>query len=224
MKSQTKLDTKKMVTLAVLAAVAYVVMFVGRIPLLSTVEFLKYDPKDIILAIAGFLYGPMAALYVILTVSVVEMVTTSSTGLIGLLMNVLSSAAFVCTAAYVYKKKKTATSALIGLILGCLAMTAVMLVWNYFITPYYMRVDREVVVAMLLPGIMPFNLLKSGLNAAFTLILYKPLVTSLRKARLLPESEEDEQEKSGINIGVVLTAVFMLVSCVFYVLIAQGIV
>ena len=39
-------NTKKITTMAMLAAIAYVVVVVGRIPV---VLFLKYDPKDIII-------------------------------------------------------------------------------------------------------------------------------------------------------------------------------
>ena len=38
-----------------LATMAYVVMYFLRIPIWS---FLKYDPKDIIIAMGGFVYGP----------------------------------------------------------------------------------------------------------------------------------------------------------------------
>ena len=52
-----RMDTKKMAILAMMAALAYVVMLVGRVPI---VLWLKYDPKDVVIAIAAFIYGPMA--------------------------------------------------------------------------------------------------------------------------------------------------------------------
>ena len=67
-------------------------------------------------------------------------------------------------------------------------MTASMLLWNYFITPFYMGVPRNVVSEMIVPVFLPFNAIKGGLNAALTLLLYKPLVTTLRRAKLVPES------------------------------------
>ena len=120
-------NTKKVVILGMLAAVSYVLMVVGRIPV---VLFLKYDPKDVIITIGGFLYGPISAMVVSLVVSLVEMFTVSDTGPIGLLMNVLSTCAFSCTAAFVYKKKRTLQGAVIGLVSGCVLMAAVMLLWN----------------------------------------------------------------------------------------------
>ena len=64
-------------------------------------------------------------------------------------------------------------------------MTAVMLLWNYAITPMYMNVPREMIKGMLLPGFMPFNLIKGGINAVITLMLYKPLISALRGAKLI---------------------------------------
>ena len=60
--------TKQLVILSMFCAIAYVVMALGRIPI---VLFLKYDPKDIIITIAGFLFGAPSALAVSAVVSVV---------------------------------------------------------------------------------------------------------------------------------------------------------
>ena len=97
--------------------------------------FLSYEPKDVVIAIGGFLYGPLAALGISLVVSFIEMLTISSTGWIGFVMNFLSSAAFAGTAALLYRKKRTQGSAIAGLFGGALLMTVLMLLWNYLITP-----------------------------------------------------------------------------------------
>lgn len=216
--------TRKITMLGVLAAIAYVVMLVGRLPITS-VEFLKYDPKDVIIAFAGFLYGPASALLVSLVVSLVEMFTVSSTGPIGLIMNVLGTAAFACVASAVYKKWQTQKSAAVGLALGALSMTAVMMLWNYYITPLYMGLPREDVAAMLVPVFLPFNLIKSGLNAALTMLLYKPLVRALRAAGLLPPRELQGAEKTttGRNMGVLVVSAIVLATCVLAVLVQRGI-
>src|SRR5690554_3807038 len=108
-----KTQTKKMTTIAMLCAIAYVVMVVGRVPV---VLFLKYDPKDIIITIGGFIYGPFTALIISAIVSFLEMFTVSDTGIIGAVMNMLSSCTFACTASYIYKKKHTLMGAVYGLI------------------------------------------------------------------------------------------------------------
>ena len=209
-------SVKKLVLLAMLAAVAYLMVALIRIPV---VLFLSYEPKDVVITIGGFLLGPMASFLISLLVSLVEMVTFSSTGPIGALMNLLSTCAFACTAAFVYKKRHTMAGAIWGLGLGAAAMIAVMLLWNWLITPLYMGVSRQAVAGMLLPVFLPFNALKACLNSAFVLILYKPLVSALRKTGLL----EQKTAKSGsAKVGVYLLAGALLVSCVFLLLVLQG--
>lgn len=211
--------------MGMLAAISYVVMLVGRIPV---VLFLKYDPKDVIIAIGGFMFGPMSAFFISLVVSTVEFATASDTGIIGLIMNVLSTCSFVCLAAAIYKKKRTIQSALIGLIIGCVFMTGVMLLWNYLITPIYMGYPRETVAEMLLPAFLPFNLLKGGLNTALTMLLYKPVVTALRRAGLVPPSSSSGENSAApskkISIGMMIVSLVILVTCILLVLVMRGII
>lgn len=215
--------TRKMVTMAMLAAVAYVVMLVGRIPV---VLFLKYDPKDVIIAIGGFLFGPMSAFLISLAVSVVEFFAASDTGIIGLIMNVISTCSFACVAALIYRKKHTIRGAMIGLIAGTGVMTVVMLLWNYLITPIYMDLPRETVAGMLLTAFLPFNLLKGGLNAAITMLLYKPIVTALRRSGLVPPSDsvtQGEHTKKH-QTGIMILSVMILITCILLVLVLRGII
>lgn len=217
-----KNKTHRLTLMAMFAALAYIVMLVGRFPI-SSVDFLKYDPKDVILVICGFILGPMPALLVTFVVSAIEMLTVSSTGIIGLIMNVLSSAGFACTAAFVYKKRHSLRGAAVGLVLGALVMTALMLLWNYFITPYYMGMPREAVAAMLVPVFLPFNLIKSALNAAIAMLIYKPVSRALRQIGLTEPAGGQAPGKKSV-MGAMLIAALVLVSCIFIVLIMRGII
>ena len=217
--------TKKMVTLAVMAAIAYVAMVFIRIP---AVEFLKYEPKDVIITLAGFIYGPLSAFAISVVVSLLEMVTVSTTGPVGMLMNILSTCAFACTASFIYKRRQKLSGAVIGLVAGIVLTVAVMIPWNYFMTPYYMPVTREVVATMLLPVFLPFNLIKTSLNAALLMLLYKPVVTALRKAHLVPPSSGgDGSAKTGgfkLSLGVALVSLLVLASAILAVLVFQGVI
>lgn len=89
--------TKKLTTVGMLCALAYIAVAVGRIPV---VLFLKYDPKDVVIVIGGLIFGPLTSLAMAVIVSVVEMITISSTGVWGCMMNMISSCSFACTAAF----------------------------------------------------------------------------------------------------------------------------
>jgi len=218
----SKINVKNLTILAMLSAIAYLVMVVIRIPFIPALPDLKYDPKDIIIAIGGFLYGPLAAFAMSAVVSLIEMVTVSTTGPFGLVMNIVSTCAFVCTAAFIYKRKRTVTGAVIGLVSGVLFTTAVMILWNYIMTPIYYGFPRAVVVSLLIPAIMPFNLVKYGLNAAVTMLVYKPLSTALRKIRLLPETDVKTEKTGKINIGVILASLFVIATFILLMLVLSG--
>jgi riboflavin transporter FmnP len=201
-----------------LAALAYLAVTFIRIP---AVLFLKYEPKDVIITMGGFILGPLASMIISLVVSLVEMVSVSDTGIIGCLMNFLSTCSFACTAALIYRKKHTLNGAVLGLLAGTVTMTGVMLLWNWLVTPLYMGGTREEVAALLVPVFLPFNLLKAGLNSALILGLYKPLTAALRKTRLLPESSGSAPRK--LSVGLYLFAGALLVTCILLLLVMQGV-
>ena len=213
---KSKYSVKQMVMLALLAAMAYMIVSLVRIPV---VLFLKYEPKDVIITIGGFLFGPMASFVVSLLVSLLEMVTISETGPIGALMNLLSTCCFACTASVIYKRNRTLFGAVLALVVGTIFMTSAMLLWNWLITPIYMGYPRDAVAAMLIPTFLPFNLLKAGLNSAFVILLYKPLVTALRRTGLV---ETRTQNAPSGKLGATLLGVLLLGTCILLLLVFQG--
>lgn len=168
-------QAKNLTAIGMLCALAYAAAAVGRVPL---VLFLKYDPKDIVIALGGLILGSPASCSVALAVSLAEMFTISETGVLGMLMNVVSSCSFACTAALVYQRRRTFLGAAAGLLCGWLCMVLVMLLWNYFIAPIYMGYPREAVAELLIPVFLPFNVIKGGLNAAAALLLYRPVLAA----------------------------------------------
>lgn len=210
--------TKKLTTISMLCALAYAATLFGRFPL---VLFLKYDPKDIIIAISGLIFGPLTSFSVALIVSLVEMFTISENGILGFLMNVISSCSFACTAAIIYNKKRKISGAIAGLFCGWGCMVLVMLLWNYLITPIYMGYSREAVVELLIPAFLPFNLIKGGLNAAITMILYKPIITALRRSHLVETNQMEMRTK--FNIGLILIALLIITTCTLLLLSLKGV-
>lgn len=179
------------------------------------VLFLKYDPSDVIVTLGGFIWGPMTSCIVSVVVAVIEMITVSETGILGCIMNIVQTLSFACTAAVIYKKKHTLSGAVIGLVSGWIISVFVMLLWNYLVTPLYMGYSREVVAEMLLPVFLPFNLLKGGLNASITFLLYKPVITALRKSGYVSSVENVTRRK---HIGLILLAFLIIITCVLFIL------
>ena len=223
-KKTARMDTKKLATLAMLTALAYVVMYLSKL-MPSVNGFLDFDFKDVVLCIGGFVYGPIAALMMIVIVCVLEMVTVSHTDIIGCIMNIVATASFVCTACAIYKRKHTMKGAIAGLASAVVVLVVVMLAWNYFLTPIYQQIPREAVADMLPTVFLPFNAVKGGLNMTATLLVYKPVVDALRRAKLIPESTSQAAPVQGKkHLGMTLVILFVFVSCVLFALSLQGII
>ena len=197
--------TKKLTTLAMLSAMAYVLMFVSKI-IPAVQGFLQYDAKDVVITIGGFMLGPVYALIISLVVSLLELVTVSDTGIIGLVMNIVSTAAFSCTASLIYHKVKSMKGAYLSLAAATIVLTAVMLLWNYYITPLYMHISRSEIVPMM-PIFLSFNLVKGLINSGFILFTYKPIVTALQRAGFV----QNETANKKIFIPALVTGIILVV-------------
>lgn len=224
--ARTKMDTKTITSIAMLTGVSVIIAWMSK--LMPPVMFLDFDFKHVAVCIGGFTFGPMAALIIGVMSSFIEMLTFSHTGPWGFLMNALGTCSFCCTASWFYKKNRTKKGAVIGLGLGLVCMVAVMLLWNYLITPLYMTgasgelVSRAAVAAMLPTLFFPFNLAKGGMNMAATLLLYKPVVTALRKSGLVPASQSSEGKK--FSLGFLLFSLALLATFVTYALVLAGVI
>ena len=178
--------TKYIVLLAVIIAMAYVVGLFIRIRFMAAAPFLTYDPKDTIIVLGGFLFGPIAAFTASFVLAFIEMITHSQTGPWGMVMNFSASATFAVPAAFMYKRMPNIWGVIIGLVIGSLFATAMMLYLNYLVVPLFMQgVTREQVLDMLVPIFLPFNLIKTGINSAIVIIIYKPLFMALKAAGVL---------------------------------------
>ena len=223
--ARSRMDTKTITSLAMLTGVSVIIAWMSK--LMPPVMFLDFDFKHVTVCVGGFTFGPMAAAIIGILASFIEFITFSGTGPFGFLMNALGTCSFCCTASWVYKRNHSKKGAVLGLSAGLVVMVIVMLLWNYLITPIYMTVNGELVtraqVAAMLPTLFfPFNLAKGGMNMAATLLLYKPVVTALRKSGLVPPSQSTESKK--LNLGFLLFSLALLATFVTFALVLAGVI
>ncbi|HIY06787.1 MAG TPA: ECF transporter S component [Candidatus Evtepia faecigallinarum] len=191
---------RKMVTMAILVAISIVLVSVIHVPLIPAVPFLEYDPADIPILIGAFAYGPVAGIILTVVTSVIQGLTVSaSSGLYGIIMHIIATSVLVLVASGIYRVRHTKKGAILGLVCGTIAMALVMLPANHFITPAFMGVPTEVLDALLLPGILPFNLIKAGINSVVTFLVYKTVSRHLihgeswKKEPNLGQAQPNEQ-------------------------------
>ena len=215
-----RMSTRYMAVVAMFSAVSFVAVLLSKV-IPDVAGFLSYEPKDVVVVIAGFIFGPLTSVLISVIVSFIEMIRISATGPYGFLMNVVSTCAFAVPAAWIYTKHHSQKGAVIGLAVGVAVLTLCMVIWNYIITPFYMGVPREQVAAMLMTVFLPFNLIKGGINAGLTLLLYKPIVNALRRAKLVPPTSS--AVKKTVNPGFLAFSGAVLLTFVLLFLVLLGV-
>ena len=166
-------STKKIAIMGVMTAISIILIYIIRFPIIPAAPFLEYEPGDIPIYIIAFLYGPLSGLVITIIASLIQGITVSAgSGIIGIIMHIFATGTFVLVAGSIYNMKKNRVQQIIALTAGVAAMTIAMCIWNILFTPMYMGVPREVVIDMLIPVIIPFNLIKSGINSIVTLLLF----------------------------------------------------
>lgn len=175
--------TQKLVLIALLAAISIMLLYVPFLRFPMLVSYLEYDAMDIPILIGGFMLGPIAGLIITLIGALIQGVTVSGgSGIYGIIMHMLATGAFVTTASLIYRKKKTIKSAIVGLIFGTIAMTLIMIPANLIVTPLFLGYPVSAVKGLILPVIIPFNLLKAGINSVLTFLIFIP-ISKLKKTK-----------------------------------------
>lgn len=198
-KKKTVPNVRAMVFVALLGALAAVLMSLN-FPLPFMPFFLKFDVSDIPALFASFYLGPVSgAVVCVLKVGLELLMTGTETAFVGELTNLIACLAFILPASIIYRVKKTKKSALIGLIISTFFVCIVGIFLNAFVSiPMYSSlygVPVDAIISMcsetmpaitdiytlLAFGILPFNLIKYGVTALITFLLYKKLEKLLEK-------------------------------------------
>ena len=176
------MQNKKIIRLAIaamLTALSVVSLYAIRLPLIPSAPFLEYDAADIPVLIGSMLLGPGMGLLMLLAVCAIQAFTVSAaSGWIGFVMHLAASGVLVLIASMIYKKKPRL---IVGLVLGSLAMTAVMVPLNIVFTGIFLGRGAKAVAELLIPAIIPFNLLKACINSAATVAIFAPTAKILKR-------------------------------------------
>ena len=169
-------STRRIATTALLCALAFVLTFV-EIPIFPPAPWLMYDPSGIVCLIAGFAYGPAAAAIV----SVLGFVPHVFMDPWGTLMAVLVALSLSVPAALIYRHVHTRKGAVIGLVVGALLALVAAIAGNLVITPIYTGWPVSEVAAIIVPALLPFNLIKFVIHGVVTFLVYKPISNLLNR-------------------------------------------
>ena len=188
-------NTRKLTSVAMLAAVSTVLMFFSfNVPLMPS--FIKMDLSELPALIASFTFGPGAGVTVCLIKNLINVFFTT-TGGVGEISNFLLGSMFVAPAGFIYQKMKTKKGAIVASVVGAATMAALSVVTNYFVVyPVYSNLmapmeailgayrainpNVETLMDALIWFNMPYTFIKGMLSVVITMFIYKPLAPILR--------------------------------------------
>ncbi|NLJ84448.1 MAG: ECF transporter S component [Halanaerobiaceae bacterium] len=170
--SRGKIKTNSLVKVSLLAATSYLLTFI-RMPLPFFPEYLKLDIAELPALIGSFSLGPAYGVLIVLIRNIVDFLTKTTTGGVGELSNFIVGSSFVMTAGLIYSQNKSKKTAVISVICGALVMSFLALLSNKFVIFPLYGLPAE--WGFLLTFILPFNLIKGGVNSIVVLLIYKKI-------------------------------------------------
>jgi riboflavin transporter FmnP len=201
-------SARQLATMALFIALGLILSFI-EFPLLPGTDFLKYDASSVPALLAGFTYGPVAGCLVGIVVALVHGFFTGNLWGALMNIGVVIAFVLPVALIYKYslksqQKKNTlgnntlgpgpsvlsaATGVvakvpnwliIVGLVSSSILAIGAAIVMNLVVTPIYMGVPQEVVIGMIIPILLPFNIIKTILNSVLGFILLKSLRSFLK--------------------------------------------
>lgn len=186
--------TRKLTSIGMLSAVAFVIMFFDfSVPLMPF--FIKMDISDLPALIGAFAFGPVEGVVIELVKNLLHLLR-STTGGVGELSNFILGATFVAVAGIVYRKMNNKKGALIGSLLGAVAMALISIVSNYYLVyPVYtafmpmekiieayqaINPSADSLIKCLVIFNAPFTFVKGMLDVVITFLIYKKISPILK--------------------------------------------
>lgn len=173
-------STRQLATMALMCAVASLLSFV-QIPLIPGVGFLTYDASLMPAMVCGFAFGPGAGIAVGSIAAIIHGMILGEW--VGSLMNIVATVCFVLPASLAYAKNRTYKNAVIGLAASVLCATVGGIIANLTIGVAFWYGSPDVVMPLIVPALIPFNLAKGALNSALTLLVYKAVSNLITPAK-----------------------------------------
>ena len=191
-------STRRMVNIAMLAAVAIVLMLF-EFPLPFLPPFYKIDASELPVIIGAFTMGPVAGVVIeFVKVMLNILIDGTTTAFVGEFANFLIGCSYVVPASMVYYFKKNKKNAVLGLVLGTTVCTVCGCLLNAFLLlpayskAFHMEIDALIAMGTAVNSAIdsmftfvifataPLNLLKCGIVSIFTMLIYKPISRILK--------------------------------------------
>ena len=173
-------STKQLVTMALMCAIAILLSFI-EFPIFPAASFLKLDISFVPSAVMGFAYGPGPGALVGIACAIAH--GAISGNWVGCIMNIIAGCAFIIPAAIIYKRNRTFKGAMIGLGISIVCLVVAAIIANLIIDPLFYGLPFDVVAGLIVPAILPFNIIKGVVISVLTAIVYKSISNLITPAK-----------------------------------------
>ena len=175
MQKKRKMNVRAYVSIGMLSSIAFLLMLI-QFPLPLFPNFLFVDFSDIPALIATLIFGPIAGILVEFFKNVLNYIQTGSqTGIpVGQIANFVAGIVFILPTYFVYKRLKTRKGMTLALIIGTAFMAVLMSILNYLVIlpAYTVLMGFPDMRNLVLPAILPFNLLKGVMMSVIFMLLF----------------------------------------------------
>lgn len=172
--------TRKLVLIAMLAAISFILMIFPQFPLIPAADFLKVEFSIIPILVGLYLFDLPAAFLILILRSVLKLLLNNE-GIntwIGLPLNIVAVGSFLLIFAIFFKKDSGTRTYVTGGVLATLVMTAAMVVANFvYAIPLYAKFAHFDINKIfgaskyLMAMVVPFNLLEGAIfSVSFAII------------------------------------------------------
>jgi riboflavin transporter FmnP len=169
----THWQARQLATMALLTALGVILSFLELPGFFAAAPFLKYDASLVTAMITGLRYGPGAGCVVSAIIAFVHGVFLGD--LWGALMNAIVGCAFVLPAAIICRKEQGLGRSIVSLVISAACAIVMAVLMNLLITPIYSGAPLDSIIAMILPILLPFNIIKYVANSILSFIVFKTL-------------------------------------------------
>ncbi len=165
-----KTTTLKIATIGIMSALATGLMFL-EFPIFPAVGFLKYDPSDVLAILAGFIFGPVDGVIILLIKNLLFYLLKSG-DIVGIAMNFAAGVSYLLPTVLIYRWRKNRVVEIIGYIVGVIVVSGVMVLLNMIVVPKYWKISFEETLKFL-PWIAGFNAIKFSIDSLINGLIRK---------------------------------------------------
>lgn len=180
--------TRKLVIVAMLAAISFILMIFPQFPLIPTADFLKVEFSIIPILVGLYLFDLPTAFVILILRSILKLLLNNEgiTTWIGLPLNIVAVGTFLVIFALFFKKEVASKTYIIGNVLATIGMTVAMAIANIvYAIPLYAKFAHFDISKIfgtskyIFTMVVPFNLLQGVIFAVSFAIIFVALKSML---------------------------------------------